>query len=317
MIVPLVSVFMKSYNHERFISEAIESVLRQDFEDLELIIVDDASTDASRQIIERYAKQDSRIRAIFHKCNLGITRVVNDGIEAARGRFIAQIDSDDIWERNKLRKQLAVLENNEDLIVWSEGELIDEAGRLMGKTFSQFAGSERKKKSGDIFQALIEAPFIFGASLLYKRENIGDLRYDERLSYLNDYKFVLELASNYQFCYIDEPLARYRMHGKNTLASRGPEAAKRHRRAYAEEICVRQEALRNFDTRVLNETKAHIYANDGVCYRRLGENRQALSSYLQAIKCNRRSWSNLAYSAHVLELMAENLLGMRIFEEKS
>ena len=81
--MPLVSVFMKSYNHDRFISEAIESVLRQDFEDLELIIVDDGSTDASRQIIESYERQDHRIRSIFHERNLGITKVVNDGIDAA------------------------------------------------------------------------------------------------------------------------------------------------------------------------------------------------------------------------------------------
>ena len=76
--MPLVSVFMKSYNHDRFISEAIESVIGQSFEDLELIIVDDGSTDSSRQIIDSYEQQDSRIRSILHKHNLGITKVVNE-----------------------------------------------------------------------------------------------------------------------------------------------------------------------------------------------------------------------------------------------
>jgi glycosyltransferase involved in cell wall biosynthesis len=74
---------MKLYNHERHVEEAIKSVLRQDFEDLELIIVDNASTDTSRQITERYAEQDPRIRVIFQECNLGISKVVNDGIDAA------------------------------------------------------------------------------------------------------------------------------------------------------------------------------------------------------------------------------------------
>lgn len=82
--MPLVRVFMKSYNHDRYISEAIESVTRQSFEDFELIIVDDGSIDSSRQIIERYEQQDCRIRSILHERNMGITRVVNDGIDAAR-----------------------------------------------------------------------------------------------------------------------------------------------------------------------------------------------------------------------------------------
>ncbi|MGZ4893068.1 MAG: glycosyltransferase family 2 protein, partial [Halobacteriota archaeon] len=136
-MVPLISIFMKSYNHELYISEAIVSVLNQDFEDLELIIVDDASTDESRQIIERFAEQDPRIRVIFHEQNFGITRVVNDGIDAARGKFIAQIDSDDVWVTDKLRKQLAVVERDENVIVWSEGRLIDQNGRPLGKNFSE------------------------------------------------------------------------------------------------------------------------------------------------------------------------------------
>ncbi len=146
MIVPLVSVCMQTWNSEQFIGEAIESVLGQDFEDLELIIVDGASTDATRQIIERYAKQDPRIRAIFHERNLGISSACNDGIEAAKGKFIAQIDSDDVWVADKLTKQLAVLERDEDLIVWSEGEIIDHAGRSIGKSFSERLGNNQSDK---------------------------------------------------------------------------------------------------------------------------------------------------------------------------
>ncbi|MGZ4928657.1 MAG: glycosyltransferase family 2 protein [Halobacteriota archaeon] len=314
--MPLVSTFMKSYNHERYIAEAIESVLRQDFEDLELIIVDDASTDASRQIIERYAEQDPRIRLIFHERNLGISKVVNDGIDVARGKFIAQIDSDDVWVRDKLRKQLAVLENNENLIVWSEGELIDENGRPLGKSFSEMCSRFPKKKSGDIFQELLAGPYIFGTSLLYKRQNVGDLRYDERLLYLNDYKFELELARDYQFHYIAEPLAKYRIHGKNALVGSDPHAEERRRRGYIEEISVRQEALRRYNHEVPNVVMAKIYASDGLCYGRVGKNKQALNSLLRSIRSNPYSWLNLVYSAIILALGTRILLGSRISEEK-
>ena len=122
--MPLVSVYMGTWNQERFIAEAIESVLGQDFEDLELIIVDGASTDETRKIIDRYAQQDPRIRVIFQERNMGISGACNDGIEAAKGKFVANIDSDDVWVPDKLTKQLAVLERDEDLIVWSEGGLL-------------------------------------------------------------------------------------------------------------------------------------------------------------------------------------------------
>jgi glycosyltransferase involved in cell wall biosynthesis len=302
---------MKSYNHELFISEAIESVLRQDFEDLELIIVDDASTDASRQIIERYAQQDARIRIIFHEQNFGITKVVNDGIDAATGKFIAQIDSDDVWVKDKLRKQLAVLERNENLVVWSEGELIDQHGRPLGKTFSELVQSTSKTKSGALFQTLLAGNYVFGSTLMYKRANLDGLRYDERLLYNNDYKFLLELARKYEFYYIAEPLAKYRIHGKNTLVGSGAEATKRRRKAYAEEIWIRQEALREYQGAIPDIAKAEIYASLGFCHAELGEHRKAFSWYLQAVKHNPYRWSNLGYIARFLHKLLNDLLDGR------
>ncbi len=310
--MPLISTFMKSYNHERYISEAIESVLSQDFEDLELIIVDDASTDESRQIIERFAEQDPRIRVIFHEHNFGITRVVNDGIDAARGKFIAQIDSDDVWVPDKLRKQLAVVERDENVIVWSEGRLIDQNGRPLGKNFSELVESASNKKSGNLFQTLLRGNYIFGSTLLYKRTNLGNLRYDERFTYNNDYKFLLELARTYDFHYIAEPLAMYRMHGKNTLVGQGIEAEKRRQRAYVEEISILQEALLQHRGELPNATNADIYATIGLRCWGLGKYREARHSYLQAIRSNPWSWSNPAYLARIFKTTFRGLLDPKI-----
>jgi teichuronic acid biosynthesis glycosyltransferase TuaG len=325
--MPLVSVFMKSYNHELFISEAIESVLKQDFEDLELIIVDDRSTDSSRQIIKNYEQEDSRVRSILHERNLGIAKVVNDGIDASQGKYIAQIDSDDVWVEDKLQKQLAVLDGNENLIVWSEGELIDHNGKLLGETFSESVRSVMKKKSGNIFQQLLAGNYIFGSTLLYKKTNLGGLRYDEGLLYNNDYKFLLELARKYSFCYCAKPLAKYRIHRENTLAGsrlcrrlwnkeyrgfQSAEVAKRRLRAYQEEVMIRQKALHDYDNKVPDTLMAGICASFGFCYRKLGENNKAIRSYLHAIRCNPRSWSNLVYSTDIFALALRNLLSKRI-----
>ena len=308
-IVPLVSAFMKSFNHERFIAEAIESVLTQDFEDLELIIVDDASTDASREIVERYAEQDPRIRVIFHERNLGISKVVNDGIDAARGKFVSQIDSDDVWVTDKLTKQLAVLEEDENVIVWSEGELIDENGRSLGKSFSEKDRSVSKKKSGDLFETLLSGNYIFGSTLMYKRTNLGDLRYDKRFLYNNDYKFLLQLAHNYKFCYVAEPLAKYRVHGKNTLVGSGRQAQERRRAAYREEISIRQEALLQNETELSGTTKAYVYARNGFCYSKLGQDKRALQAFLYAIRSNPHGRLNPVYSAIIFTLGIQAMLG--------
>lgn len=91
---------------------------------------------------------------IFHEHDLGITETVNDGINAARGKFIAQIDSDGLWVQDKLQKQLAVLKSNENVLVWSEGQLVDQEGRSKGMSFSRFCNSVLKKKSGYIFDDL-------------------------------------------------------------------------------------------------------------------------------------------------------------------
>jgi glycosyltransferase involved in cell wall biosynthesis len=309
--MPFVSVFMKSFNHESFISEAIESVLNQDFGDLELIIIDDASTDKSRALIEDYEKRDARIRTIFHGQNAGITSVVNDGINAAEGKFIAQIDSDDVWMSDKIRKQLAALEQNDNLIVWSEGEVIDQNGCPQGKTFSELVMSTSKVKSGALFQTLMAGNYIFGSSLMYKKANLDGLRYDDRLLYNNDYKFLLELARKYEFYYIAEPLAKYRMHGKNTLVGSGTEATARRRVAYAEEIRIRRDALREHQGEISDGGKAEVYDSLGFCHAELGDYRQALACFLQAIKCNPYRLSNLAHIARFVQKMFSYWLGVR------
>ena len=306
--MPLVSVCMKTWNSERFIAEAIESVLGQDFEDLELIIVDGASTDATREIIERYAKQDPRIRVIFHERNLGIARASNDGIDAAKGRFIAKIDSDDVWVSDKLTKQLAVLERDEDLIVWSEGEIIDQAGRSIGKSFSEGPGNTSSaKKGGDIWQELLRSNYIFGSTLFYNKRNVGDLRYDEGLLYLNDLKFHLELARQHQFHYIAEPLAKYRIHGDNTLGGSGPETLKRHRIAAKEYISIVEEAMRQYDDEITRKTRAVIYGLMGSIYYSEGEKKKGLRFFLQAVMCNPFEKRNFLYPRLALKRMLHSV----------
>lgn len=215
---PLVSVIMPSYNHSRYLEEAIDSVLTQTVRDLELIIIDDGSTDDSRRIIERTAERDGRVRASFHEANAGIARTMNEAAALASGKFIAQLASDDIWEPQKLERQLDVLHGDDRLIVWSDGIVIDAEGRPTGALFTHMVKASNRRKSGNILDDLLIGNFILGSSRMMKRPATGMLRWNEELRYLNDYQYVVDLASRHAFHFVSEPLVRYRVHAATTVA---------------------------------------------------------------------------------------------------
>jgi glycosyltransferase involved in cell wall biosynthesis len=312
--MPLVSVVMSSYNHEKFISEAIESVLGQDFDDLELIVVDDASTDASRQIIQKYTVEDARVRVILHETNCGIAPTMNDGIAIAQGKFLAVIASDDVWMKDKLSKQLAVLESNEDLIVWTEGEIIDEGGQSVGSSFSELARSVSKKKSGDIFQELLlQADYIFGSTLLFKRANLGTSLYDERLIYANDWKSYLDLAAKYEFYYIQEPLAQYRRHANNTAGAKVPEGRKMQ--FVQDLVLLREYLLSEYPHRMSAKAKASQLEQLGYLYCALGQNKKALMSFFRAFTYEPFRKSNLQYPRRFFQF-TQNVLRGRVLEPR-
>ena len=209
---------MPSYNHEKYLSEAISSVLNQTYKDFELIIVDDGSKDSSKRIIEDWQKKDNRVRAFFHQKNFGITKTSNHCIAAATGKYVAFIDSDDVWVASKLEKQISILRKNDSVIVWSEGEIINENSVSIGKTFSQKYMASTKK-SGYLFEELLSRNFIFLQSVILKREFLNGIKFSSQFRYLNDYQFTVELAQEHPFFFIEEPLVKYRIHGKNTILS--------------------------------------------------------------------------------------------------
>lgn len=210
--MPVVSVIMPSYNHEKFISEGVESVLGQTFKNFELIIIDDQSTDGSQQIIEEFAQKDNRIKKIFHQKNLGIAKTINEGMRNSAGKYIALIASDDVWVNEKLEKQVKILERDENLVVWCNSAIINSKSNITGEV-----SSEKYKNAtphGYVFEEIINS-WISGSGIIMKRENINDMQYNETLKYLNDTQFYADLAYRYQFYYMEEPLSKYRLHGNN------------------------------------------------------------------------------------------------------
>lgn len=132
---PLVSVVMPAFNMEKYIGDSISSVIAQTLPDWELLIIDDCSTDNTRFVARQFAKKDQRIILLELDKNAGTANARNKGLALAKGRYVAFLDSDDLWEPNKLELQCALAEESGVGIVCSSYDFIDEKGRSLGRVF--------------------------------------------------------------------------------------------------------------------------------------------------------------------------------------
>lgn len=129
----LVSIITPSYNSKRFIEDTVKSVQNQTYTNWEMIIVDDCSNDGTREILTRLADLDDRIKVFFLNENSGAAIARNKALKEAKGKFIAFLDSDDMWHETKLEKQLAFMRNKDVAFSFTEYELMDEEGVLLNK----------------------------------------------------------------------------------------------------------------------------------------------------------------------------------------
>ena len=224
--MPLVSVILTSYNHDRFIKEAIESVLNQTFKDFELIIWDDASIDNSWKIIESI--EDSRIKAIRNETNQGPTYGVNKAIFAiAQGKYIAIHHSDDLWEINKLQKQVDFLESNTEFgAVFTNALIIEESGNPMVdenhfyfKIFSQ----PKRNRFEWLNYFFVHGNALCHPSVLVRKQCYLDCgQYRGMLAQLPDLDMWIRLCFKYEIHVLEERLVRFRILSgeQNTSASR-------------------------------------------------------------------------------------------------
>lgn len=131
-----VSIIMPAYNSEKFIGTAIQCVLEQTYSNWELIIVDDCSTDSTQEILKKWSASDSRIIFLKNDSNMGAAASRNKAIQAASGNFLAFLDSDDIWKRDKLERQLLFMANNDYSFTCTSYSKIDESGQELGITIN-------------------------------------------------------------------------------------------------------------------------------------------------------------------------------------
>ncbi|MCZ2459943.1 MAG: glycosyltransferase [Chitinophagales bacterium] len=202
---PLVSVYVTNYNYSRYIKQSIESVLSQSFQDFELLIIDDGSTDNSKDIIEEY-RDNPKVEIIYQQ-NKGLNVTNNIALRACRGKYIMRLDADDYLRQDALEKMCTVLENDNSIgLVFPDYYLIDENGR----TTEEF----RRYNFDDEVSLLDKA--AHGACTMIRVDYLKELGgYNESFSCQDGYELWVKFTEHHRITNIGEPLFYYRRHSTN------------------------------------------------------------------------------------------------------
>jgi glycosyltransferase involved in cell wall biosynthesis len=208
MSTPLVSIITPIYNGKQYISETIKSALAQTYKNFELLLINDGSTDNSAEIIRSYFN-DERIIYIEQK-NSGVASARNTAIRVAKGKYIGFLDQDDLWHKNKLEEQVAILENDENIaLIHSKQDFIDSQGNEIN--FNWIIGG-----TGDCFADIFIKNKIAVLTVLIRKTILDEIGlFNEQLSGADDYEMWLRVTLRHPIKYLDIPLATYRFHDNN------------------------------------------------------------------------------------------------------
>lgn len=202
---PLVSVIISTYNREKYVKKAIESVLNQTYKNIEFVIVDNASTDKTPEIITEFKRKDERIIILTNKINLGHVKSFNKGVATGRGKYIAIASDDDFWVSNqKLEKQVNFLEKNSDYVLTGGGIIkIDKNGKEIMRQLRP--ETDEKIRKSILFGCIFVHPAVVFRKDSW--EQVGG--YDENIGYADDWDLWLKLGKIGKFYNFQEYFVYY------------------------------------------------------------------------------------------------------------
>lgn len=232
----LVSVIIPTYNRGYIIAQAILSVLAQTYREIELLVVDDHSTDTTATTVAALASNNQRIRYLSHDINKGAQAARNTGIYAAHGAWIAFLDSDDQWFAESLAMRFTAVHTTNAPVVYSGCQTVDNNGIIRESVIPSL--------SGYIYQSLLTKPGPMFQSLLVTKEALQRIGYlDEHVPSYQEWETAIRLAEYYPFAFVTQPTFLYNRCGndmisKNTLlhAAGYEYIVKKHRRAILKEV---------------------------------------------------------------------------------
>jgi glycosyltransferase involved in cell wall biosynthesis len=214
---PLISIITPLYNHEKYIGKCIESALGQTYVNWEQIIVDDASTDNSFEVASTYSARDKRIKIIRHKKNWGISRLsdtYNQALKAARGRYVAILESDDYWPKNKLEKQVNFMVSKKAVLSYGNCILVSSGGTPINLfTYSYEKNILNNNPTGSILRLFGNLKFsVIPVTVIMRRKELLEVGgfCNDRYYPFTDVPTFLKLALKGRFAYINEVVGFYR-----------------------------------------------------------------------------------------------------------
>lgn len=278
--MPLVSVVLTSYNHAPYLPQAIESALGQTLKDIEIVAIDDASTDGSQDILQRYA---DRVQVVLHESNRGTYATLNEGISLTNAPFIAILNSDDVWLPQKLEKQVAVMESDTRIglvhtgfrVIDAEGNPIE--GNPLGIRF-------HPNPQGDLLAELLTRNLFITSSVMFRRECVERCGvFEEHLFGMGDWDLWLRIAEHYTIGYVPEALTLYRLHGQNTMYQ--------SERMLADDLWIHEERIRKRIPELLKHDGWRMrravgiaLAALGVIYGRMGQRDRAREAFVESLR---------------------------------
>lgn len=215
-VVPMtckVSIFMPTYNHEQFIAEALESVLSQDYDNIEIVCGDDYSTDKTAEIIRSYAdKYPNKMRPIYNSENLGVTKNCNKVLSQCDGEYVVMFSGDDIMMPNKVSRLMQYMNENPDCAVcYHDLEVFDSATNATICLYSDV----QRSPGPDVRSLLKVGTAVAGPCLMVRRSAMPEKGYNEAVSTISDWLLAIEIATQGSVGYVNEVLTRYRRHVGN------------------------------------------------------------------------------------------------------
>ena len=209
-IKPWVTVICTSYNHESYVQQALQSVIDQDYPNVELIIIDNGSTDQTAARIAQFVQHQPSIRFIQNKTNLGLNKAFNQGLSQAGGRYIIDLAADDVLLPSRITKQVDLFErlSGPYAVVFTKAAYIDEQNRQTAFHYEVDSNGRacRKVPSGNVFEQILASYFICTPTMMMRRDVLQELGgYDETLAY-EDFDFWVRSSRLYQYAYLDEVL---------------------------------------------------------------------------------------------------------------
>jgi glycosyltransferase involved in cell wall biosynthesis len=302
--MPKVSVIIPTYNRAQLLKEAIDSVLAQTYKNFELIVVDDNSIDNTKDVVEGYIKNFQNIRYALNRHKKGAGGARNTGIESASGEWVAFLDSDDLWREDKLRLQMDLAGQHDEIgLIFTNFSCFPienkqcfvfrtyedkKYAKFFSKAYWDRANLHTFIQKQPIFAELLKTRLqIKTPSAVIKKALLADARYDEDLRINEDIDFFIRVILKCRVGYIDLPLVKIRRHEENIESTVSEDAKRQSVLRFAENLLQLKDTEKNLsgeEKKAINYSVSRFYFDVGYGYRLKGDFANARKFFVLALK---------------------------------